>query len=1293
MLLTGLPFFGSMIHPTNSYIYTCLEKYTRINLFIHKNPRYIPPKYIPQKTEYMSNKPISRLLFCLFWGFCLLLTIQPIYGQDLGFSYQAIARNNNGDPITSQNLTVTIQLRRSSANGSIAYQEEHSVQTNALGLFTLTIGEGNATTGSFNSLAWGGNTYFVVVGINGNSIGGTRLEAVPYSKVATHMDLQDLLDVDNGTPASGQVLTWNGSEWEAQNAQSGFSPVAGDGIQINGNTITNTGDTNPNNDITNSSQAGGDLSGNFGDLNIRNNTIGTGNIVDGSITENDISSGTEIPGPPTGGAGQDLRGNYPNPFVSGIQGRPVQNTTPTNGEVLTWDSSVSGGSWTPKPVESSGGDPTGNVGGDLNGTLPNPTVDGLQGRPVLNIQPSINQVLTWTGTQWAPGNFQVGAANGDVSGTYPSLTVEGLQGNIVSSNNPSLDQVLTWNGAAWIPADAPTDAESLQGQPISPSSTPLDQQVLTWNQAANHWEPQTVTGGGSSNATQLQSRNIAATLPGAGQVLAWNAVSEVWEPQTVSGGGSGDATSIQGRPVDATQPSSGQVLLWVGGVDGDWVPSPIPPSTPGNADGDVTGAYDALTVGKIQGRDIAPDAPSDLQVLTWNQGLAQWEPQTVTGGGSGNATQIQSRNVAATAPTSNQVLAWNQGLAQWEPQTVTGGGSGDATSIQGRPVDATQPSSGQVLLWVGGVDGDWVPSPIPPSTPGNADGDVTGAYDALTVGKIQGRDIAPDAPSDLQVLTWNQGLAQWEPQTVTGGGSGNATQIQSRNVAATAPTSNQVLAWNQGLAQWEPQTVSGGGSGDATSIQGHSVDATQPTAGQVLLWVGGATGDWVPSAIPPSTPGNADGDVTGAYDALTVGKIQGRDIAPDAPSDLQVLTWNQGLAQWEPQTVTGGGSGNATQIQSRNVAATAPTSNQVLAWNQGLAQWEPQTVSGGGSGDATSIQGHSVDATQPTAGQVLLWVGGATGDWVPSAIPPSTPGNADGDVTGTYDALTVEKIQGRDIAPDAPSDLQVLTWNQSLTQWEPQTVSGGGSGDATSIQGHSVDATQPTAGQVLLWVGGATGDWVPSAIPPSTPGNADGDVTGAYDALVVEKLRGQDISTTAPSAVDQVLTWNGSEWAPKTFASLVSSGNFSNFSASNSSPLLRQTQSTQTLTLAPNSGQDILSLAIPTTEKACALITIGGEASIQEGAGGGYANLEYGLRDNASLQSPVSHATLAIPEGYPSGASFFHNLYFSRLVAIPAGGTTVTAFAQNSPNGESISLDNLSMVAQIITDESNNCNE
>lgn len=120
----------------------------------------------------------------LFTLIVVVLYTQLCFAQaPQGFSYQAIARDNNGNPKANTSVSVKFSILNGSAQGTAVYAETHQTQSNNFGLFTLTIGQGSAITGTFASIDWAGPKYLKVE-IDGLLSNTTQLLSVPYALYA-----------------------------------------------------------------------------------------------------------------------------------------------------------------------------------------------------------------------------------------------------------------------------------------------------------------------------------------------------------------------------------------------------------------------------------------------------------------------------------------------------------------------------------------------------------------------------------------------------------------------------------------------------------------------------------------------------------------------------------------------------------------------------------------------------------------------------------------------------------------------------------------------------------------------------------------------------------------------------------------------------------------------------------------------------------------------------------------------------------------------------------------------------
>jgi hypothetical protein len=190
---------------------------------------------------------------------------------------------------------------------------------------------------------------------------------------------------------------------------------------------------------------------------------------------------------------------------------------------------------------------------------------------------------------------------------------------------------------------------------------------------------------------------------------------------------------------------------------------------------------------------------------------------------------------------------------------------------------------------------------------------------------------------------------------------------------------------------------------------------------------------------------------------------------------------------------------------------------------------------GGGSstGNATSIQAKPVSATAPATNDVLTWNGAA---WAPAALGTGSPiwsgiANPTGNLSLTMASYTTQFLWGSasgttplfelaDSASDTGTGvmLRVTTAAGSteipiqfdangagveLTAAGQLTVVGGGQINGTELQGVSVSATAPASGQVLTYNGSA---WAPAAASGGGGSSAFSAITGGTNtsaAMVV----------------------------------------------------------------------------------------------------------------------------------------------------------------------------------------------
>lgn len=594
--------------------------------------------------------------------------------------------------------------------------------------------------------------------------------------------------------------------------------------------------------------------------------------------------------------------------------------------------------------------------------------------------------------------------------------------------------------------------------------------------------------------------------------------------------------------VDTTGVATGKVIKYDGA---SWVDSFVAPS------------------------EIAQEAATDGQIMTWDDGNSQWEPQDAPA--AGPHTVESHTDVTITAIVSGELLKWNG--SAWINQTLAESGiaaashthvEADITDLQAYLLDITSESVGSLsdVTIAGAAKGDvfvhngtaWVDLAV------GADGEVLTAASGQTEG-VEWATIPLASAADavtLAVRNTSGGLltkgtpvynAGWNPGTeeilIDTADADNSSAMPAIGlVAADIANNASGTIVVQGIL--ENFDTSFGSAQDSVYVStSGALTATRPTGESsavqkvgTILFSNVSTGDMLVTGANRSndTPNLAQNQIwlgdsgLGApvSTAHTIGNVS--DVTLTGIGTGELLKWS-GTA-WINNTLAEAGIAAAshthveadiTDLQSyllnitgesvgslSDVTITGPTSGDLLQWS-GTA-WVDRSLSEAGIAASTHATTHQ------NGGSDEISVAGLSGK-LADAQPVAVSKNS-GATVGTR--ATLNFIEGSNItltiADDAGGDEVDVTIASA----------GGGASQLSDLS--DVNTSTPTNRNVLVADGV---DFESRALV-----EADISDLGTYLTNINGEVIGDlsNVTITGPGVSGDVLQWSGAAWVDRTLA-------------------------------------------------------------------------------------------------------------------------------------------------------------
>jgi hypothetical protein len=723
---------------------------------------------------------------------------------------------------------------------------------------------------------------------------------------------------------------------------------------------------------------------------------------------------------------------------------------------------------------------SGTAGGDLTGTYPNPTVanNAITTSKILDANVTTPKIA-------------------DASVTTPKLADAAVTPIKLSSTGATTGQALTFDGTniVWgVPTLSGTAGGDLTGtypNPTVANNAITTSKILDANVTTPKIADASVTTPKLADAA-VTTAKISSTGATTGQALTFDGTNIVWGAPALSGTAGGDLTGTYPNPTVANNAITTSKIL-----DANV-------TTPKIADASVT--TPKLADAAVTPIKLSSTGATTGQALTFDGTNIVWGVPTLSGTAGGDLTgTYPNPTVANNAITTSKILDANVTTPKIADASVTTPKLADA-AVTTAKISSTGATTGQALTF-DGTNIVWGA----PALSGTAGGDLTGTYpnptvanNAITTSKILDANVTTPKIADASVTTPKLADAAVTPI----------------KLSSTGATTGQALTFDGTNIVWGVPTLSGTAGGDLTGTYPNPTVANNAITTSKILDANVTTPKIADASV--TTPKLADAAVTTAK------------ISSTGATTGQALTFDGTNIVWGAPALSGTAGGDLTgTYPNPTVANNAITTSKILDANVTTPKLADAAVTTPKLADA-AVTPIKLSSTGATTGQALTF-NGTNIVWG----APALSGTAGGDLTGTYpnptvanNAITTSKILDANVTTPKIADASVTTPKIADAAVTPIKLSSTG---ATTGQALTFDGTN------IVW--GA----------PALSGTAGGDLTGTYpnptvanNAITTSKIL--DANVTTPKLADaavtasklnqmgaadgQVLTWNGTTWAP-----------------------------------------------------------------------------------------------------------------------------------------------------------------